>query len=31
MMLKTIGLIAILGLGLLSGPLRVEAQQAGKV
>ncbi len=31
MKLRTIGLISTLVLGLLAGPLRVEAQQAGKV
>ena len=31
MKLRTIGLISILALGLLVGPLTVEAQQAGKV
>jgi putative ABC transport system substrate-binding protein len=31
MKLRTIGLISILALGLLAGPLPVEAQQAGKV
>ncbi len=31
MRLRTIGLISILALGLLVGPLTVEAQQAGKV
>ncbi len=31
MRLRTIGLISILVLGLLAGPLPVEAQQAGKV
>ena len=31
MRLRTIGLISILALGLLVGPLTVEAQQAGKM
>ncbi len=31
MRLRTIGLICTLTLGLLAGPLTVEAQQAGKV
>ncbi len=31
MRLRTIGLIATLALGQLTGPLPVEAQQAGKV
>ncbi len=31
MKLRTIGLISILALGLLAGPLPAEAQQAGKV
>jgi putative ABC transport system substrate-binding protein len=31
MMLRTIGLISTLALGLLAGPLTAEAQQAGKV
>ena len=31
MRLKTIGLIGILALGLLAGPLPVEAQEPGKV
>ena len=31
MSLRTIGLISVLALGLLAGPLPVEAQKAGKV
>ncbi len=31
MKLRTIGLISILALGLLAGPLPTEAQKAGKV